>query len=205
MIDHILLEEIAQGKLEIEELEKIRTIHFRELYPLIDHTNFQICTKVDFKSVEIELGQNVRETFSRIRHSHSGVLLFEFKSKSGSEYFVTATGDVYRLSDHWGAVSSCEWSREGKGNFRMSEFITGELEIGVANLKDFRIFRRKDDRNVDKLLNPVWKEKMSKFASLRNALKSLIEDFSFKDRPLEEKQILGSSYGFFNSRLKDTI
>jgi hypothetical protein len=204
VIDQIL-KEVEEAKRKIEEIEHMKLIHYRELYPRIDHTNFQICTKVDFRGIEKpENHKSIRETFDRIKNEKP--IIFEFKSKSGSEYFITPEGNVYRLSDHWGAVASCEWTREGEGNFMMSEMISGDLEIGVANLCDFKLFRRKEDRKVDKLLNPEWIEKMTQIlkdiAPLNQKLESIIKSPEFKNFPLHEKQALGPAFGYISKHIK---
>ncbi len=106
-------EHIENQRKLVENLEGMKYIHFRDLYPNIDSTNFQICTKVDFKAIE-DTYENIRETWGRLKHEST--VTYEFTSKTGSQYFMDDKDNVYRLSNHWGAVASCEWTREGKGN-----------------------------------------------------------------------------------------
>ena len=40
------------------------------------------------------------------------------------------TGDIYRFSDHWGKVASCEWS--------LNDEPTEGWSIGVANIQSFK-------------------------------------------------------------------
>ena len=50
---------------------------------------------------------------------------------SNSEYLVNHhTGDIYRFSDHWGKVASCEWS--------LNDEPTEGWSIGVANIQSFK-------------------------------------------------------------------
>jgi len=203
----IPLEDIQSNRKYIESLNNIKFIHFRDLYPTIDATNFQICTKVDFKAIKC-VHNHILETWNRLKNQHKDNLQpdkfmrFEITTKSGSQYFVTNDGNVYRLSNHWGAVSTCEWTREGKGELRMSVFISGDWKIGVANLKDFKIFRREVDRKVDVIVNPKWIENIKKIIPLKEKLKELIENPEFNELKLEDKQLIGQSYGYFKSTLK---
>jgi hypothetical protein len=184
----------------VERLEKHKLIHYRDLYTNIDAGNFQICTKVDFKAVP-DTYNNIRETWGRLINKHQPA--YFYKSKTGSQYFIDNEDNVYRFSDHWGAVASCEWTREGKGQLMMSIFETGDWEIGVANLKDFKIFRRKDDRRVDMLINPAWVSEMKKALPVRKKLLSLKNSPEFKNLETDDKKFIGENYGFFNSRLKE--
>jgi hypothetical protein len=183
----------------VSTLEDIEYIHYRDLHKNIDTSNFQICTKVDFKAVG-KAHENILETFGRLNNENT--VVYEFKSKSGSQYFINDKGDVYRLSNHWGAVASCEWTREGQGELRMSIFIDGDWEIGVANLKDFKIFRRKDDRRVDIILNPLWVKKMKTIIPTRKKLAALKCSPDFKDLPAEDKKYIGENYGYFTAIIK---
>lgn len=178
----------------VNNLEGIKYIHYRDLHKEITVDNFQLCTKVDFKAIG-KSHENIQETFGRLKDAN--IVVYEYTSKSGSKYFINNTGDVYRLSNHWGAVASCEWTREGQGELRMSVFIDGDWEIGVANLKDFKIFRRKDDRRVDIIINPIWINKMKTIIPTRKKLATLKCNPKFNDLPAEDKQFIGENYGFF--------
>ena len=175
-------------------------IHYRDLYKNIDTTNFQICTKVDFKAIEQNtIHDTIHETWGKLKHNC--VMNYEFTSKTGSQYFIDKEDNVYRFSNHWGAVASCEWTREGEGQLMMSVFESGAWEIGVANLRDFQIFRRKDDRKVDIILNPKWIEKMKTIIPTRTKLMALKCNPEFKNLPVEDKKFIGENYGFFHKRL----
>lgn len=185
----------------MNKLNAVKFIHYRDLYKNIDSTNFQICTKVDFKAIEqAENHKDIVETWNGLKHDC--VLTYEYTSKTGSQYFIDNKDNVYRLSNHWGAVASCEWTREGQGQLMMSVFESGDWEIGVANLRDFKIFRRKQDRRVDIILNPKWVEKINTFIPLKDKLWELKNSPEFKNLPVEDKKLIGENYGFFHKELK---
>jgi len=184
----------------VHELHEIKYIHYRELYPQIDSTNFQTCTKVDFKAIEKHPDhENIHETWGRLMHEKMGD--YYYKSKSKSEYFIDDQDNVYRFSDHWGAVASCEWTREGEGQLMMSVFEKGDWEIGVANLKDFKVFRRKVDRRVDKVLNPEWVAQMKKVVPMEKKLLALKTHPDFPNRSDKDKTLIGQNYGFFRKEI----
>jgi len=178
----------------VENLEDIKYIHFRDLYPNIDSTNFQICTKVNFKAIE-NTHKNIRETWGRLKHNST--ITYEFTSKTGSQYFIDDKNNIYRLSDHWGATASCEWTLEGKGQLAMSIFEKGEWEIGIANLKDFEIFRRKDDRRRDIIVNPQWINQIKTLIPVKEKLQTLMVNPEFKELSDKNKKFIGENFGFF--------
>jgi len=186
---------IRSQRNDIMKLNAIKFIHYRDLHKNIDTTNFQICTKVDFKAI-VKAHENIRETWRRYKYISN--ITYEFTSKTGSKYFIDDQNNVYRLSNHWGAVASCEWTREGEGQLMMSVFESGDWEIGVANLKDFKIFRRSVDRRVDMILNPKWIEKMKSFIPMKNKLAELKSYSEFQNLPNEDKKFIGENFGFFH-------
>jgi hypothetical protein len=193
-------QEIEETKKFIEENKSIKHVHYRDLYKHIDHLNFQICTKVDFKEIKSTY-MKIQEMWGRIKHSVLSQIIFEYKSKSGSEYFITSNGDIYRFSDHWGCVATCEWTLDGNGNLIESIMESGPWQIGVANLKDFKIFRRKYARKVDILINPIWAEKIKLIVPLVEILKNIKYSPEFKDLPCEDKQLVGTMHGEFRKIL----
>ena len=177
----------------VMKLNAAKFMHYRDLHKEIDTTNFQICTKVDFKAIK-QVHDDIRETWGRLKNDYD--VVYEFTSKTGSQYFIDNEDNVYRLSNHWGAVASCKWTREGLGQLMMSVFESGAWEIGVANLKDFQIFRRSVDRRVDKILNPKWVEKMKTIIPTRETLTTLKSNPEFLNLPVEDKKFIGENYGF---------
>jgi hypothetical protein len=204
-------QEIEETKKLIEELNSIKKIHYRELYKEIDHTNFQTCTKVDFKSIEVECNpENVRKIWGtllfelgRENNYEESEIIFAHKSRSGSEYIVTRDGYVYRLSDHWGAVATCEWTLDGKGELRMSVMTTGPWQIGVANLEKFKIFRRKQPRKEDIIINPKWVEMIKVIIPLTQTLYDIKYSPEFITLSGPDKQLIGATHGNFSRILKE--
>lgn len=191
---------ISTTRKYIKDIDDIKYIHFRDLYKNIDSTNYQLCTKTDFKEIQDTCG-NIFETWGRLKHSFGDKVTYEYRSKSGSKYFIV-DNNVYRLSNHWGAVASCEWTLDGKGELMMSVMVSGDWQLGVANLNDFKVFRRKQDRKVDILLNPEWIEKMKPMVKVRDKLLSLRDSDSFKFIRNEDKQLIGMTYGMLSKELK---
>jgi len=184
----------------VYELHEIKYLHYRDINHHIDSTNFQICTKADFKAVKQDPDhENIHETWGRLMRAKKDN--YHFKSKTGSEYFIDNQDNVYRFSDHWGAVASCEWTREGEGQLCMSIFEKGDWEIGVANLKDFEVFRRTVDRKVDRVINPEWINKMQTVIPIEKKLDALKTDPKFISRCNKDKMLIGTSYGFFRKEL----
>jgi hypothetical protein len=72
------------------------TDKYRNVKPDIDESDYYICTIADFKNTGISEAE-----FDKLKAP-------EVKSDSGSRYKIIK-GSVYRLSDHWGIVASCEW------------------------------------------------------------------------------------------------
>jgi len=184
----------------LQSLYKIKYIHYRDLHKEIDSTNFQICTKADFKAIDQDPNhKNIRETWGRLKASMN--VTYDFTSRTKSQYVMDDQDNVYRLSNHWGAVASCEWTREGEGQLMMSVFDSGDWEIGVANLKDFEVFRRPFDRKRDKILNPEWITQMKTLIPTSEKLYALKHHPDFQELPKEDKQLIGENFGIFRKEL----
>jgi hypothetical protein len=186
-------EEIQKMNEYIEKINNGKFIHYRDLNKIIDTTNFQISTKTDFKKVKIDADKNAHWQFNLIEKQPN--ITYRFISKTGSKYLIDANNNFYRLSDHWGAVRSCLWTLEGEGELRMSVFINGEWELGVANLKDFQIFRRKQEKRADFVQNPNWINQVMVLSPLKEKLHKLRVSRTFNKRSAEEKELIGKNYG----------
>jgi len=176
----------------ISKLKSIKYVHFRDVYKEIDHTNFQTGTKTDFKKIPII--HNAHCTWDKLSKEFADSIILKYKSKTNSKYFILKNGDVYRLSNHWGAVSSCEWTLDGKGELRCSVFVTGEWEIGVSNLKHFSTFRRNQVRRCDIIINPEWEKQMIPVILIKDELYKLKTKYIFDFIPVEDKKLIGKSY-----------
>jgi hypothetical protein len=193
-------DEISQGFKLISSVPK--RVHFRDIHLEIDETNYQICTRVDFEPFEMSYS-DIMETWGRLKHTFKNEITSEYEShaKSGSKYFTTKGGFVYRLSDHWGIVKTCIWTRAGEGNFVASEMISGATEIGRAHLSEFEIHRMKNHWKKDLILNPEWIGRMLTLVNLTNRLAVLKQDQKFNYLPEEDKRLIGSSCGMFTKHL----
>jgi hypothetical protein len=185
----------------VNELKEIKYVHFRDLHKEITHDDYQICTKVDFEPVASR-HQNILESWGRLKDHYKEDIVTEHKSKgkSKSQYFTTSDGVVYRLSDHWGIVKSCVWTRGGEGNMTASLMLSGPMEIGRAQLSNFKIHRY-IDQNRHLVLNPEWVEQILTIVDFTNYLLSLKKDPEFKDLPREDKEIIGRWSGMFKKEL----
>ncbi len=96
---------------------------YRDIVKTVDKDDYFIATEVTFKS--LNKGYEEWERLKSIPGAE-----FHRSPKSDSQYVII--GDlVYRYSDHWGMVASCDWDLEGdNGDYIYS--------IGVANIKDFK-------------------------------------------------------------------
>lgn len=93
----------------------------------ITKNNFHLATKTYFK--ELAYGNKASEMFKALAEDN-GVF---FKSKSMSQYIVMSDL-VYRYSDHWGRVASCDWELPRK-NYLQKNNLT--FTLAVSPLSDF--------------------------------------------------------------------
>ncbi len=187
----------------VMELYKIKYVHYRDIYPNIDVTNFQTSTKVDFAPVlQDPKHENIQETWGKLMHENNPD--YYFKSKSCSEYF-EKDGKIYRFSDHWGAIASCEWTIEGRGQLIRSVFDKGDWEIGVADLKDFKVFVRLIQERRHKVLNPEWVKSIVKVEPLVKTLDKIKYGGEFKEMKDDDKQLVGSTLGWLSRELKFVV
>jgi hypothetical protein len=193
-------DEIRQGFKLISSVPK--HVHYRDIHLEIDETNYQTCTRVDFEPIEMSYA-DIMETWGRLKHTFKNQITSEYESHavSGSKYFTTKGGFVYRLSDHWGVVKTCIWTRAGEGNFVASLMLSGPVEIGRAHLSEFEIHRMKTHWKRDLIINPEWVDKMLTLVDLTNRLSVLKQDPEFKDLPVEDKKMIGYSGGMFTKHL----
>jgi len=196
-------DEIIETRDWVYELKKIKYIHYRDLITEITDENYQTCTKVDFEPVENKY-ENINEMWGRLKHHYRDRITTEHQSKgkSKSQYFVTEDGYVYRLSDHWGIVKSCVWTRAGKGNMIASLMLSGPMEIGRAHLSNFKTHRYVD-QNRHMVLNPLWVEQISTIVDFTNHLLKLKQDPEFNDLSGEDKMLIGKWSGMFKKELFD--
>lgn len=198
---------ILEQKELLRQVNEFKMIHYRELILDINRSNFHLCTKVDFKAIEKKSEhKDIHETWGRLKSDTPHTYFHKTNkkgSKSKSQYIIDDDDNVYRFSDHWGAVATCEWTREGEGQLMMSVFETGDWEIGVAKLSDFKVFRRKDDRRKDYLINPEWIEQMEQFISTSKLLTEMKNSEEFKTMSNDRKKFIGENFGFFKKNIQE--
>lgn len=189
----ILIKKILEMNEYLEKIQDTQYVHYRDLNKVIDTTNFQTSTKADFKRVKIDTDKNAHWQFNIIKEQPN--IIYNFTSKTGSQYLIDTDNNLYRLSNHWGAVASCQWTLEGKGELRMSVFVCGEWKLGVANLKDFGIFRRKQEKRADFVQNPDWLNQVMVLTPMKEKLDKMRMSSKFKKLSDEDKELVGKSYG----------
>ncbi|MFA5207463.1 MAG: hypothetical protein WC428_02285 [Candidatus Paceibacterota bacterium] len=192
--------EIQQADSFARNLQRIKFIHYRDCYTHIDTTNFQISTKADFKEVKIDEGKNAHWQFNLIAEQPN--IIYNFKSKTGSQYLIDKENNLYRLSNHWGAVASCVWTLDGRGELCMSLMVCGEWELGVANLKDFIIYRRRQEKRRDFILNPLWIQQIKLLIPIQEKLQEIKFNPEFKELSSDDKNLIGTSWGKITGELK---
>jgi len=174
----------------VRNLQRIKFVHYRDCYSHINTTNFQISTKADFKEVGIDEDKNVHWQFNIIAEQPN--IIYNFTSKTGSKYLIDTDNNLYRLSNHWGAIASCVWTLEGRGELCMSLMVCGAWELGVANLKDFTVHRRKQEKKRDFILNPFWIQQIKLVDATRKELCILRACPEFNEFANEDKYLIGT-------------
>lgn len=100
---------IEQVKSEVDQISREyfgnRALPYRDAKPNVDESDFFIATKCQFTNT----GMSVSE-FEQIEADCC-------QSDSGSRYKVV-DGVVYRCSDHWGRVASCQWDLDSHNEGR---------------------------------------------------------------------------------------
>ena len=97
-----------------------------DIAPKVTTHDYYLGTKADFKLVKS--AENVWDAWEKLKQQDG--FRYVHSPKSDSEYLVNdKTGEIYRISDHWGWVASCRWSIDDQAPSGFS--------IGKANIKDF--------------------------------------------------------------------
>lgn len=97
-----------------------------DIAPKVTTHDYYLGTKADFKLVKS--AENVWDAWEKLKQQDG--FRYVHSPKSDSEYLVNdETGEIYRISDHWGWVASCRWSIDDQA--------PSIFNIGKANIKDF--------------------------------------------------------------------
>ena len=103
------------------------TVSYREVKKDVDLSDFYEATSTEFTKNSSD--KSVFSFWEGLKSDKD--LKWHHSPLSNSEYLVNHhTGDIYRFSDHWGKVSSCEWS--------LNDEPTEGWSIGVANIQSFK-------------------------------------------------------------------
>lgn len=189
----IPIQKIKEAKSLILKNEQYKIVHYRKVYNEINPSNFHIGTKTDFVEIK-ENGISTLDLWNKLKENNE--LIYYHQSKSGSIYFINKEFDIFRLATHWGLISSCHWTLEGKGIFRYDMFEEGPLQIGKTNIKDLEIYIHKNSpKRRSFILNPKWEIKIKKLMPLLQTLTLLKNHKDFKDLPVEKKKLIGETYG----------
>lgn len=103
------------------------TVSYREVKKDVDLSDFYEATSVEFTKLSSD--KSVFSFWEGLKSDKD--LKWHHSPLSNSEYLVNHhTGDIYRFSDHWGNVASCEWS--------LNDDSTEGWSVGVANIQSFK-------------------------------------------------------------------
>ena len=103
------------------------TVSYREVKKDVDLSDFYEATSVEFTKLSSD--KSVFSFWEGLKSDKD--LKWHHSPLGNSEYLVNHhTGDIYRFSDHWGKVASCEWS--------LNDEPTEGWSIGVANIQSFK-------------------------------------------------------------------
>lgn len=103
------------------------TVSYREVKKEVDLSDFYEATSAEFTKISSD--KSVFSFWEGLKSDKD--LKWHHSPLSNSEYLVNYhTGDIYRFSDHWGKVASCEWS--------LNDDPTEGWSIGVANIQSFK-------------------------------------------------------------------
>ena len=108
---------------------------FREVVePKVTADNYYIGTRTNFESVYKGNTRLALDSAWNALKKKEG-FVWHHSPLSESEYLVNEeTGEVYRMSGHWGRVASCWWSLDNDNSYRLLEWA-----IGKSNIKDFKV------------------------------------------------------------------
>ncbi|MBW4722819.1 zincin-like metallopeptidase domain-containing protein [Prevotella melaninogenica] len=103
------------------------TVSYREVKKEVDLSDFYEATSAEFTKLSSD--KSVFSFWEGLKSDKD--LKWHHSPLSNSEYLVNHhTGDIYRFSDHWGKVASCEWS--------LNDDSTEGWSVGVANIQSLK-------------------------------------------------------------------
>ena len=170
---------ISSVGLNTVDLYSGKTISYRAVKKDVDFSDYYEATSAEFQNISKE--GNASSLWSSLKQEND--LHWVHSPSSDSEYLLDYKNQkVYRYSDHWGKVGSCEWA--------LNDITTG-WNVGVSFLKDFKAlpssrsevlrssFIEKLNQsivNLEDIINrPDIKKTSSAEKELRNRLNSLVD------------------------------
>ena len=170
---------ISSVGLNTVDLYSGNTISYRAVKKDVDFSDYYDATSAEFQNISKE--GNASSLWSSLKQEND--LHWVHSPSSDSEYLLDYKNQkVYRYSDHWGKVGSCEWA--------LNDITTG-WNVGVSFLKDFKAlpssrsevlrssFIEKLNQsivNLEDIINrPDIKKTSSAEKELRNRLNSLVD------------------------------
>jgi hypothetical protein len=186
----VVVEELIELTKPVDSIiDNKKMVPFRSIIKEVTRYNFHISSQVDFKEIKLTSHfKDIRDLWSSL--SDKGT---NFKSRGGSEYWISSDM-IYRISDHWGGVASCNWTIEGEGdpNFQIKK--EGPFRIGWAPMKDFEVYHvrfKKQD-----LIDPEWCDEIIK--PLTETLEDLLQ---IKEEVWEDPRVPGETKGFIGKHI----
>lgn len=80
----------------------------KQVMPEVTTDDYFLDTETNFKNLFNEKREDLDDVWERMKKNDE--LTFHKSPKSYSEYLINkTTGEVYRYSNHWGKVASCDW------------------------------------------------------------------------------------------------
>lgn len=170
---------ISSVGLNTVDLYSGKTISYRAVKKDVDFSDYYEATSAEFQNISKD--GNASSLWSSLKQEND--LHWVHSPSSDSEYLLDYEHQkVYRYSDHWGKVGSCEWA--------LNDITTG-WNVGVSFLKDFKAlpssrsevlrssFIEKLNQsivNLEDIINrPDIKKTSSAEKALRNRLNSLVD------------------------------
>ena len=149
-----------------------------DIAPKVTTHDYYLGTKADFKLVKST--EDVWDAWEKLKQKDG--FRYVHSPKSNSEYLVNdETGEIYRMSDHWGWVASCRWDIDGRAH---------SFDIGKANIKDFErikgsyVFTPEAQRH-----EPPHKTYLRAKENLERALKDDTYKFTAAARRIAEEKV----------------
>ncbi|MGN1220523.1 MAG: hypothetical protein ACI4TU_06270, partial [Candidatus Cryptobacteroides sp.] len=155
--------ELNTAKKYLDAFLQYPTEKYRSVFPTPTTEDYFLSTRTDFKTVPTD---DVNGTWEEMKNS--GKYEHTKSPLSDSEYLVDhETGDIYRMSDHWGPAASCYWTLDGKPGRQQTE-----MRIAKSNIKDFGVWHnaREKDVKVDMSLREYAREVEQSIINYRDVL-----------------------------------